>query len=377
MDEADLRAWLTLRFVEGIGCAALWALAQAWGSPAAILSAPEEELRECGCSPAVARAIRTAPDPASRKRIDREVADILRRGLCILSCLDEAYPRGLKTIADPPPLLYISGQWRSGDECMVAIVGSRRSTPAGRAFTERLSEDLARAGWTIVSGLARGIDGAAHRGALAGGGRTIAVLGCGIDRTYPPEHAALRRDIEANGAVLTEFPLGAPPHSYHFPQRNRVISALAKGVVVTEATLESGSLITARLAADQGREVFAVPGSIREETSRGPHRLIRDGAKLVETAEDVIVELLPQLDAEARQRLGTRATPPGISASNGGTEVGEEEITVLNALAAEPSHIDRVVETSRLPTPSVAAALLSLELKGLVRQLPGQLYIRL
>ncbi len=186
-------------------------------------------------------------------------------------------------IADPPPLLYITGTLTEQDELAVAIVGARRATAAGRAMTEELSHDLAGAGMTVVSGLARGVDAAAHRGALAAQGRTIAVLGCGIDRTYPPEHERLRRQIEERGAILSEVPMGAPPHGHHFPRRNRIISGLSLGVIVTEAAINSGSLITARLAAEQGREVFAVPGFVKEDTSRGTNALAQRGRGLDRT----------------------------------------------------------------------------------------------
>ena len=206
-------------------------------------------------------------------------------------------------IADPPPLLYITGTLTEQDELAVAIVGARRATAAGCAMTEELSHDLAGAGMTVVSGLARGVDAAAHRGALAAQGRTIAVLGCGIDRTYPPEHERLRRQIEERGAILSEVPMGAPPHSHHFPRRNRIISGLSLGVIVTEAAISSGSLITARLAAEQGREVFAVPGFVKEDTSRGTNALLKEGAALIERAQDVIDAVLPQLEPALRLRL--------------------------------------------------------------------------
>ena len=222
----------------------------------------------------------------------------------------------------------------------------------------------------IVSGLARGIDGAAHEASLPTG--TIAVLAGGIDHIYPPEHEKLRRDIEAQGAVLSELALGAPPHSYHFPRRNRIISGLSLGVVVTEAVMDSGSLITARLAGEQGREVFGLPGSVRAGTSRGPHRLIKDGAKLVETAQDVIDELLPQLDEPMRQRF---AAPQNMS-TKPVFPLSADETRVIGALSADPVHIDELALRIRLGPASVSAALLSLEMKGLVQQLPGQFILR-
>lgn len=373
VNDESLQAWLTLRAIERIGPATLAQLAGAFGSPEAVLSASADVLRERGCSPALAAAIVRGVDLRTAEQIEREIAQIHQLRITVLSCLDGEYPERLRHIADPPPLLYLAGRLDPADAHAVAIVGSRRSTPQGRAVTEQLSRDLAQAGFTIVSGLARGIDAAAHRGALEAGGRTIAVLGCGIDRTYPPEHEKLRRDIEAQGAVLSELALGAPPHSYHFPRRNRIISGLSLGVVVTEAAMDSGSLITARLAGEQGREVFALPGSVRAGTSRGPHRLIKDGAKLVETAQDVIDELLPQLDEPMRRRL---AAPQNLSIKPV-PPLSEDEARVIAALSADPLHIDELALRIQLGPASVSAALLSLEMKGLIQQLPGQFVLRL
>lgn len=374
MHADELRDWLTLQAIHGLGNSTRWTLVQAFGTPRALLSAPAEELRARGCSEALARAIAEGPDAATRTAIDREIDGIVRRRVTVLSCLDPAYPALLTTIADPPSLLYVSGDWRAEETCTVAIVGSRKATPQARVFTEQLSAELVAAGWTVVSGLARGIDAAAHRGALVGGGRTLAVLGCGIDRVYPPEHAALRKDVERQGAVLSEFPLGSPPHSYHFLRRNRIISGLSRGVIVVEATLKSGALVTARLAAEQGREVFAVPGPVRQETSRGPHRLIKEGAALVESAADVLTVLLPQLDADTRARL-TPLAPAKAAAGPSDTPTADERL-VLDALGAEPVHIDDLTIHCGLAGPTVMATLLGLELQGAVRSLPGQLYLR-
>jgi DNA processing protein len=274
-------------------------------------------------------------------------------------------------IADPPPLLYISGTLTDQDALAVAIVGARRATAAGRAMTEELSHDLAGAGMTVVSGLARGVDAAAHRGALAAQGRTIAVLGCGIDRTYPPEHERLRRQIEEQGAILSEVPMGAPPHSHHFPRRNRIISGLTLGVIVTEAAIGSGSLITARLAAEQGREVFAVPGFVKEDTSRGTNALLKEGAALIERAQDVIDVILPQLEQGFRLRL-----QPSHQKSEQRDHLDGEEQRVYDALSYDPRTVDDVIVATGLSAPTVMASLLSLELRQRVKQLPGQRYIQ-
>src|SRR2546422_2505689 len=282
---------------------------------------------------------------------------------------DERYPELLRAIYDPPAVLYCDGSVEPGDRQAVAIVGSRQATPYALRITETLAGELSALGFTILSGFARGIDAAAHRAALAAGGRTIAVLGCGLDVDYPPGHASLHAEIAGSGAVLTEFAPGTPPRATNFPRRNRIISGLALGVVVVEAAEDSGSLITARLALEQGREVFAVPGSIDAPTSRGPHGLLKQGAKLVETVDDIVEELLPQLD----RPLQTLKSEP-IAALPEHVELSPSERTVLDLISREPLHLDDLTERSRLTTPAVAGILLGLELKALVKQLPGQRY---
>ena len=264
-----------------------------------------------------------------------------------------------------------------GDRQAVAIVGSRQATPYGLRVTDALARELSALGFTIVSGFARGIDAAAHHAALASGGRTVAVLGCGLDVDYPSGHASLRTEIAGSGAVLTEFAPGTAPFATNFPRRNRIISGLALGVVVVEASEDSGSLITARLALEQGREVFAVPGPIDAPTSRGPHGLLKQGAKLVETVDDIVEELLPQLETMrtplsqdsmvtgAGNRRSFAPKPPDLSS---------EEQVVLRVIGREPSHLDDLTEQSHLPAAEVARILLGLELKALVHQLPGQQY---
>jgi len=290
-----------------------------------------------------------------------------------IALADERYPAWLRAIPDPPAVLYCDGLPEPQDRQAVAIVGTRQATSYGLRVTETLARELSLMGFTIVSGLARGIDAAAHRAALAAGGRTIAVLGCGLDIAYPPEHTPLQAEIAGYGAVLTEFAHGTPPRPSHFPQRNRIISGLSLGVVIVEADENSGSLITARLALEQGREVFAVPGPIDAPLSLGPHGLIKQGAKLVETVDDIVEELLPQIERPRRasNTSGKVLAVPELP------DFSSEEQTVLALMSREPLHLDDLTERSHLTSAGVAGILLGLELKGVVRQLPGQRYCRL
>jgi DNA processing protein len=348
-------------------------LIQAFGSPDAVFQASTGDLMaRGGLTRDLADTLHRPPDAETTRAIDSELHALERLRASVITCLDSRYPVRLLTIPDPPPLLYLTGELTDADRFAVAVVGSRHASPAGRAITERLSRELAAVGLTIISGLARGVDAAAHRGALDGPGRTIAVLGCGIDQTYPREHQKLRDAIEGGGAVMTECPVGAPPHPHHFPKRNRIISGLSLGVLVTEAATQSGSLITARLAAEQGREVFAVPGPITSENSRGPHGLIRQGAKLVEVLDDILEELLPQLDDALRARLKNRGPQPIESQR----ALGSDEATLHDLLSFEPMHIDDLIRRTGLSASDVSAAMVTLELQGLVKPLPGQQYIR-
>ena len=374
---ASLRPWFELRAVPGIGDALLCRLVGSFGSPDAVLHASQDELTQVGgISPALAKAIRQGIRSEDRQAIDRELKALERLPVQILTILDPDYPARLKAIHDPPPLLFVSGTLSEADRHAVAIVGTRHATPAGRVVTEQLSGGLAAAGLTVISGLARGIDGTAHRSALDAGGRTIAVLGCGIDRTYPPEHQSLRKKIEEQGAVLSELPLGAYPHAYHFPKRNRIISGLSLGVVVVEAAPQSGSLITARLAAEQGREVFAVPGSVQSEQSRGTNGLIKQGAKLVERVDDIIEELLPQMEPSFSAQMQARRTALTRQVQSSVPVLEHDEAALYAALSTEPVHIDELISKTGLPAASVSGLLLSLELKGAIRQLPGHACIK-
>lgn len=372
MQPTELVPWLSLQAIEGIGDRTLVKLVQAFGSADAVRAASVQDLARVGCSQELAERVRRGPDDGARRAIDRQIATILRQQVRVLTIVDPDYPERLRHIADPPALLYVTGTVLTPDEVAIAIVGGRRATAAGRLVTEEIARDLAASGVAVVSGLARGIDAAAHRGAVAGKGKTVAVLGCGIDRTYPPEHEGLRRTIEeAQGAVLSELPIGSPPQSHHFPRRNRIISGLAWGVLVAEAAADSGSLITAKLALEQGREVFAVPGPVKEAACRGSNGLLKDGARLVEGAQDIIDDILPQLDARMRARVA-----PGRGGRRAGPPCGKEEISVYEALSHEPQSVDAVIEHTGLTAAQVASTLLALELNGHVRQLPGQHYIR-
>ncbi|GJL50556.1 DNA-processing protein DprA [Candidatus Nitrospira salsa] len=370
----DFAAWLALKATKGVGPGAVSRLILRFGSPQAVQAASVGDLMAHeGLSLPAAQRMTQRPDDQTLLAIEREVKAIEQGAFSVITILDAEYPLRLKTISDPPPFLYLTGQLDEVDHQAIAVVGSRKATPAGLAFTRMLSQELASVGFTIVSGLARGVDQAAHQGALTcSTGRTVAVLGCGIDRTYPPEHKSLRECIEQHGAVLSEFSPGAVPHGYHFPQRNRVISGMSVGVVVTEATEKSGSLITARLALEQNREVFAVPGTVSNETSRGPHHLIKQGAKLVEGLEDILEELLPQLEGSFRERLNARED----RSCEPMPFLDKQEEALYNRISFEPISLEELLSQAGCSPSDVMSVLLSLEMKGVIRQLAGSQYIR-
>jgi DNA processing protein len=302
--------------------------------------------------------------------------------MTILELSDLGYPAPLRAIPDAPELLYCDGMLETVDAQAIAVVGSRRATPYGLRVARTLAHELSRLGFTIVSGMARGIDGAAHEGALAAGGRTIAVLGCGVDVIYPPDHRRLREEIVAAGALLSELPPGSPPLARNFPRRNRILSGLSLGVIVVEAAEDSGSLITAKLALDQGREVFAVPGSIEAPTSRGTHRLLKEGAKLTETVDDIVEELLPQFERplivpSARSGEGKKHDArTAVETTIALFELSPDERKVYALVGDDPMSIDELTEQAALTPAAVARTLLELELKNAVQQLPGQRYHR-
>ncbi|MDF3832992.1 DNA-processing protein DprA, partial [Cupriavidus basilensis] len=325
-------------------------LAQSVGALAAVIPAKH------------ARALLAPPDAATMALVERTVAWVAEPGNHLLTLADAAYPRPLLDLSDPPLMLYVKGRLEALGGPAVAMVGARGATVQGVEDARRIARALSDAGLTVVSGLALGIDGAAHDGALDGIGGTVAVIGTGADLVYPARHRELAHRIAARGAIVSEFPLGAPGRSHHFPQRNRIIAALARGVLVVEAAPRSGSLITARLAAELGRDVYAIPGSIHAPTSRGCHLLIRQGAKLVETAQDVLEELGMEGDAARPARA---APMPALDDLLG------------QALTHDPVTLDALCARTALPPERVAAALLALELSGTVERLPGNVYRRL
>jgi len=362
MDQQELLYWLAWNRVPGVGPARFFKLLEDFGSMEDAWNAPLDTLERLLGPKAFRHWKHIASHP---RQVESEYLKVEAGGYRIYCYTDADYPALLKKIPDPPPVLYCRGSFEYGDEAAVAIVGTRNPSPMGGFHARELARELSAQGLTLVSGMARGIDSEAHRGALEAGGRTIAVLGSGVDVCYPQENEALMEQIAASGAVISEFPLGTQPIPKNFPARNRIISGLSLGVVVVEATDDSGSLITAGFALEQGREVFAVPGSIQNEVSRGPHKLIRQGAKLVECARDILEELaIPYLAVEEV----SAARMDGLNPA---------ELQVYQCLSREPSHIDQVTRTSGLGVAQVNAILIQLEMKGLVKSFPGQLYMKL
>lgn len=363
---AGLEDLLTLNMVEGLGATLLSRLLERFGSPEAILAASRRELEEVeGVGSALSRNICKA-----RKQIDAraEIKSAEKFAVKIITAASDDYPKPLRRTFDPPLVLYVKGEYKEEDALAMAIVGSRRASYYGKNQAERLAGSLAKMGFTIVSGMAWGIDSAAHRGALAAGGRTIAVLGSGLANPYPKGNEKLLAEIVENGAAITEFPLNFPPRPENFPRRNRLISGLCLGVVVVEAAERSGSLITARWAMEQGREVFAVPGPIDSTTSRGTHRLIKDGAKLVERVEDVIEELGP---------LAEVLTPVPQEKKPGARGLKPEEEKILEVLSpSEPKSIEDIIAETGLTAQAASSVLMVLELRKLVKQLAGKRFVK-
>lgn len=351
--------WLAVSRVPYIGPARIERLVQRFGTLRAAWTVPRDELR------AVLETKPLAELLDARGRVDphEELGRIEAQGISVTHPGHAAYPRLLAEAAGRPSVLYIRGALAPVDDAGVAIVGTRRVTPYGRQAAERIAAELAQAGVTVISGLARGVDGVAHRAALAAGGRTIAVLGSGPDVIYPGEHRRLAEEIIAAGAIVSEHPPGSPPDAQNFPARNRIISGMSLGVVVIEAPLRSGALITATFAADQGREVFVVPGSVFSPTSEGTNLLLRDGARIVRDGADVLEDL----------NLDSRRAASALQAE---LPLDDNERSVYEAVGGEARHIDELAETAGLTAGQAAALLLTMELKGLVRNHGAQYYVR-
>jgi len=364
--DARVEAWASLQLLHGLPARTLVTLLKHFGGPVELRGASRQSLAKV-VSSEVALAIERGPDPAL---LETTLEWLSAAGHGLVAWGDADYPSALLAIADPPFVFYYAGRRELLNRPGIAIVGSRNATPQGLEHAEAFAAALSAAGLTIVSGLANGIDAAAHRGGLAAVGSSIAVIGTGLDRVYPASNRDLAQRLECDGGVLSEFAMETPPLPENFPRRNRVISGLSRGVLVVEATLNSGSLITARLAAEQGREVFAIPGSIHSPFSKGAHRLIRDGAKLVETAQDVLEELGVEVSHEtsaATRELGEDSKAPAVEGASA---------QVLAALGHDPLGIDVLARRTGLAAEAITVALVELEVAGCITGLPGGLYQR-
>lgn len=360
---SDRRYWLGFNKVRGIGPAKVRALLDHFGDLEAAWRGSQSDLAEAGLDK---RALESLEAARTGIDLDTLVEDVERAGFQTLCWDDAGYPRRLREIDNPPPLLFVRGELTTADDWAVAIVGTRKASTYGKEVAHELATSLAAAGVTVVSGFARGIDATAHLAALEAGGRTLAVLGSGLDKLYPAEHAALAERLVGQGALISDYPLGTPPEATNFPPRNRIISGLTLGTIVVEAAAESGALITTEFAMEQGREVFAVPGNIFNRNSQGPNKLIQLGAKMVTSAEDVLEELnlkMASHQAEARAQL---------SLFDGADET---EKKLLAHLSAEPLHADELSVLTSLPIATISSALAMMELKGMARQVGGMTYV--
>ncbi|MGQ9920197.1 MAG: DNA-processing protein DprA [Desulfobacca sp.] len=361
IDPFSITPWLALRSLPGVGVVIFHRLLRRFGSPEAVFQAAESELcRVKGVTAAMAKAIVGFGD---WPRWDALLERLISLGGEVLTYHDPRFPEALRQIPYAPPFLYLLGTIEPADAMAIAIVGTRKPSHYGRKTGYRLAAELAQRGVTVVSGLARGIDTTAHQGAVEAGGRTLAVLGCGLDIVYPPENKELYRLIPRHGALLSEFPLGTPPEARNFPRRNRLISGLAQGVVIVEAGEQSGTHITANFALEQGREIYAVPGPVDLPGSVGPHRWIQQGAKLVRDAADILEEM--------------RVPPPGpgMPGPPAAVRSPQPEDPILSHLSLTPLQLDELIRLADLPTPEVMSRLTLLELQGLIQELPGKYFV--
>jgi DNA processing protein len=359
---SDLRYWLALHFQPDIGPILARKLLSHFGSPERIFSLSSRDLKDI--ENIGENRARSIVNFDRWERVQQEIEGLDKNNARLITIHDAEYPDSLRQIPDAPLVLYIKGEIRKDDRFAVAVVGSRMATDYGLRAAEKLGYKIASYGLTVVSGMARGIDAASHRAALMARGRTIAVLGSGIDVPYPFENRGLMRAVASSGAVISEFPFGTEPNRENFPKRNRIISGLSLGVAVVEAAVDSGSLITVRYALEQGREVFALPGNITSGTSKGTNKLIKEGARLIEGAEEIVEELGPQIKGILREkRIGVESALP---------EMTVDEKQLFGFLDYEPKHIDTIVRKTDLSSGKALSLLLSLELKGIVRQVNGK-----
>ncbi|MCY4285666.1 MAG: DNA-processing protein DprA [Thiotrichales bacterium] len=368
--ESDLPGWLAVARTGRCNGHAVLRAVERFGDVGGVFEAGERELAGLGFTRAAIAGIRAIDWNA----VHREREFLARTAAVIVPIGTSRYPARLAGISNPPPVLYCRGDPEVLDSHQIAMVGARAATRGGRGRARVLAGELAACGLVVTSGLARGIDAAAHRGALDANGRSVAVVATGLDRIYPRSNTALAQELGETGAVVTERACGTPPLPANFPRRNRLISGLSLGVIVVEASLRSGSLITARLAADEGREVFAVPGSVDNPLSRGCHALIRDGAKLVESVADVLDEIVYPSGL-----VTPRATPRPVGSDDSGTAAGHLDAPqqgVLDAVGHDPVTLDQLVDSTRMPASRLAAVLLTLEIDGWIEALPGSRYVR-
>jgi len=375
----DRKYWIALKSIDGVGSLGFKNLVDAFGHPKKVFNASLQSLTAVpGIGPRTAGNVK---DFNGWQKTEEELELLKKYDARLITYQDSLYPRSLLNIYDFPPFLYAKGHLKAYD-VNIAVVGSRTASTYGKFSTERLCRELAIKGITVVSGLARGIDSAAHKGALTGKGRTIAVLGCGLDTIYPPENRELYEEIVAKGAVITEYAFGTPPSGSNFPARNRIISGISLGVVVVEANEKSGSLITAKLALEQGREVFAVPGSIDSAGSPGTHKLIKQGAKLIENVYDILEKILPQLEMPSqdappeksilKQDEAEEKRPQRKTAAH---ELTDVEQSVLKSMSSKAMDIDSIITATGLKPNEALNILLTLELRGIIKQLPGKKFI--
>ncbi len=361
----NLKYWIAMNLLPEIGPVLARRLISAFGEPENIFNMDMHELMK----------VEDIGEERARRvisfkewdRVDKEIEAIIKNNVRLITIKDKQYPEGLRGLNDAPIILYTKGEIRDSDKYAIAMVGSRNPTYYGNQVAERMGYELAMNGLTIVSGMARGIDTSSHKGALKAGGRTIAILGSGLDVPYPRENKRLMDEIVSSGVVISEFPMGTLPEKGNFPRRNRIISAVSFGVVVVEATIDSGSLITVGYALEQGREVFAVPGNITSKKSKGTNDLIKKGAKLVESADEVIEELRPQLIGVIKEKKGNgeRSLP----------QMTDEEEAIFKFLGYDPRHIDDIIRESKISINKALSLLLNLELRGIVKQMDGKRFV--